>query len=67
MDNLERKLRLFADWLKDSKVYVDSYHDGKMESSIKYAQEETMNQIGDYLEEVLDMDDEKLENEDKNE
>ena len=57
-NNLEKRLRIFADWLKDSEVYVDSYSDGRMESAIKNAQEETMQQIGSLLEEVLNMSDE---------
>ena len=65
MNKLEHKLRIFANYLKDSEVYVDSSQDGKMESAIKYAQEETMQQIGSLLEEVLDMTDEQLDNEDK--
>jgi hypothetical protein len=54
---MENKLRLFAKMLKDADVYVDPYTNGQLESAIKYAQQETMQRIGDYLEEILDTSD----------
>ena len=65
MKKLERRLRLFAGYLKSTNIYVDSYHDGALESAVKHAQEETIQQIGSLLEEVLDMTDEQLDDEDK--
>ena len=62
---LERRLRLFAQYLKSTDIYVDSYHDGALESAVKHAQEETMQQIGSLLEEVLDMTEEQLDKEDE--
>ena len=53
----ENKLRLFAKMLKEADVYVDSYTQGQLETAIKYAQQETMQRIGDYLEEILDTSD----------
>ena len=64
-ERLERRLRLFAQYLKSTNIYVDSYHDGALESAVKHAQEETIQQIGSLLEEVLDMTDEQLDKEDE--
>ena len=65
MNRVERRLRLFAQYLKSTDIYVDSYPDGAVERAVKHAQEETMQQIGSLLEEVLDMSDEQLDKEDE--
>ena len=59
---LEKRLRVFAQYLKGSESNVDSYHDGHLESAIKYAKAEVMQEIGEMLEEVLDRDEEDLSN-----
>tara|TARA_R110000822_G_C15168986_1_gene479064 strand:- start:256 stop:441 length:186 start_codon:yes stop_codon:yes gene_type:complete len=59
---LEKRLRVFAQYLKGSESNVDSYHDGHLESAIKYAKAEVMQEIGEMLEEVLDRDEEDLLN-----
>jgi|TARA_R110000787_G_scaffold160143_1_gene273889 hypothetical protein len=59
---LEKRLRVFAQYLKGSESNVDSYHDGHLESAIKYAKQEVMQEIGEMLEEVLDRDEEDLLN-----
>tara|TARA_R110000737_G_scaffold203960_1_gene222852 strand:- start:449 stop:634 length:186 start_codon:yes stop_codon:yes gene_type:complete len=59
---LEKRLRVFAQYLKESESNVDSYHDGHLESAIKYAKQEVMQEIGEMLEEVLDRDEEDLLN-----
>jgi len=57
----EKRLRMFADYLKESTEYIDSYSgDGKMESAIKYAKQEVKNEIGDYLEEILNIDEREI-------
>jgi len=53
---LEKRLRMLADYLKGSEHNVDSYHDGQLESAIKYAKQEVKEEIGEMLEEILDMD-----------
>ena len=58
---MEKRLRLLAEFLKDADSYVDSYHDGALESAVKYAQQETMQRIGQYLEEILDYSEEDVE------
>ena len=65
MENkLERKLRVLTNYLKDTQVYTSEYG-GVVERAVEYAKEETLQQVGQYLEEILDMDDEQLDNEDK--
>jgi hypothetical protein len=58
----EKQLRVLSKWLKKSEdIYMG--HDGIMEQQIKSAVKECMFKIGDYLEEILDMDDEQLSKE----
>ena len=60
----EKRLRMFANYLKGSTEIIDPYSgDGKMESAIKYAKQEVKNEIGDMLEEILDISDERIEEE----
>ena len=56
----EKRLRMFANYLKESKEIMDSYSDGQMESAIKYAKQEVMNEIGDMLEEILNIDEKEI-------
>ena len=57
----EKRLRIFVDYLKGSTEIIDSYSgDGKMESAIKYAKQEVMNEIGDMLEEILNIDEKEI-------
>ena len=58
---MNKKLKLFAKTLMEADVYVDSYNDGKLESAIKYAQQDTMQRIGQYLDEILDYTEEDIE------
>ena len=57
---LEKRLRVFAQYLKDTTDNVDSYHDGHLESAIKYAKAEVMQEVGEMLEEVLNRNEEDL-------
>ena len=56
----EKQLRVLAKWLKESNDNIDSYSDGAMEQAVKYGVQDCMHRIGDYLEEILDMNDEQL-------
>ena len=57
----EKRLRMFVSYLKGSTEIIDPYSgDGKMESAIKYAKEEVKNEIGDMLEEILDIDEREI-------
>ena len=63
MDRLEKQLRLFSEYLKSETVYQDPYTGGVVERAVNYAKEETIQQIGQYLEEIFDKTDEELDNE----
>ena len=57
----EKRLRIFVDYLKGSTEIIDSYSgDGRMESAIKYAKQEVKNEIGDMLEEILNIDEREI-------
>jgi len=59
---MEDKLKVLAKWLQD---YSESYdeRDGTLECAVKNARVETIFKIGDYLEEILAMDDEQIKDE----
>ena len=56
------QLEVLAKWLKD---YTEGYdeRDGALECAVKNARVETIFKIGDYLEEILAMDEEQIKNE----
>ena len=60
---MEDKLRILADWLKDAESGIDSYHDGQLEAAFKRAKQEAKQEIGGYLEEILEMDVNQIKNE----
>ena len=61
---MEERLKVLAKWLKDySDGYFDPYTEGVLEAQLRQNKEETIKQIGDYLEEILAMDDEQLKDE----
>lgn len=60
MTVLEKRLKLLAEWLKDSSSGVDSHHDGALESAIKYAKQEVKQEIGDLLEEILNINEDSV-------
>ena len=57
----EQKLKILSDWLQDSDDGIDSYHDGQLEKAIKIAKKEVKQEIGNYLEEILNGDKEFLQ------
>lgn len=61
---METKLRLeiLAKWLKEYTYSIDD-RDGALETAMNQTKQETMWQIGDYLEEILAMDSEQINNE----
>ena len=63
MTKQEKQLRLFAQWLREMGNNIDLDRDGQMEIAIKYAKQDCMRTIGQYLEEILDMDNEQLKKE----
>ena len=54
----DQKLKILANWLQDSDTGIDSYTDGTLEQAIKVAKQEIKQEIGDYLEEILNGNDE---------
>ena len=52
----DQKLKILANWLQDSDTGIDSYADGTLEQAIKVAKQEVKQEIGDYLEEILNGD-----------
>ena len=60
MNKNKDRLKILADWLTDNEFYS---HGGVVESAIKYAKEDVCRTIGDYITEILAMDDEQIKNE----
>ena len=56
------RLKVLVNWLKTYKVTYDE-RDGVLERAIKQSKEDTMYQIGDYMEEILLMGEEQIEKE----
>ena len=59
---MEDRLKILAQWLKEYTYSIDD-RDGALETAMNRVKEETMQQIGDYLEEILAMDSEQINNE----
>ena len=53
------RLKILADWLKDKEFYS---HGGVVENAIKYAKEDVCRTIADYIDEIIEMDDEQIDN-----
>lgn len=67
---MKDRLEVLAKWLQEvttSDFGYDAYNSiiiiGRLESAIAESQVETCNKIGDYLEEILAMNDEQIDNE----
>lgn len=56
MKELKRRLKYFAETLKDHKEYTDSYSMGQLEMLAARIKEETIQSIGDSLLEILELD-----------
>ena len=57
----DQKLKILSDWLQNSDTGIDSYTDGTLEQAIKVAKQEVKQEIGDYLEEILNGNDEFIQ------
>ena len=57
----DQKLKILANWLQNSDTGIDSYIDGTLEQAIKVAKQEVKQEIGDYLEEILNGNDEFIQ------
>jgi len=61
---MKDKLKVLASWLKDYRgLDFDSYNEGVLETQLRQNKEATIQQIGDYLEEILEMNEEQLKEE----
>ena len=63
---MKNRLELLTQWLQkvtSSDFGYDAYHDGQLESAIAHSQVEICNKIGGYIEEILAMNDEQIDNE----
>ena len=60
---MKDRLKIFAKWLKEYSEIYDVYTEGKLETALRQSNEEAIQKIGDYLEEILAMDDEQLKDE----
>ena len=63
---MKDRLKILAQWLQkvtSSDFGYDAYHDGQLESAIAHSQVEICNKIGGYIEEILAMDSEQIDNE----
>ena len=53
------RLKILADCLKSNEFYS---HGGVVENAIKYAKEYVCGTIADYIDEIIEMDDEQIDN-----
>jgi len=61
---MKDRLKVLAAWLKDyGSRDFDPYTEGVLESQLRQNKDATIQQIGDYLEEILAMDDEQIKDE----
>ena len=60
---MKNRLKVFAKWLKEYGENYDPYTEGLLEAALRRSNEEAVQKIGDYLEEILAMDDKQIKNE----
>ena len=61
--DLKQKLEILAKWMKNYHLTTSSMHTGALESAVARGREQTIQYIGNLLEEILTMDDEQIKNE----
>ena len=63
---LKLRLEILSKWLQkvtEDDFYYDAHRDGKLEYAIAQSQVEVCSKIGGYIEEILAMDSEQIDNE----
>ena len=63
---LKLRLEILSKWLQKvttEDFYYDAHRDGKLEYAIAQSQVEICTKIGSYIEEILEMDSEQIDNE----
>ena len=61
---MKDRIKLLAKWLNEVDYLsfsYDPYSSGKLEQAMAYSQAEICNKIGDYLEEILQMDEKQVQ------
>ena len=59
---MQDQLKVLAAWLKDyGDTSFDCYTEGVLEAQLRQNHDKTMRQIGDYLEEILQMNEKQLQ------
>jgi hypothetical protein len=61
--DLKQKLEILAKWMKNYHAYNSDMYTGALESAVARGREQTIQYIGNLLEEILTMDDEQIKNE----
>ena len=61
-NKMKERLELLAKWMQDYDVYYDE-RDGALESACKQMKQQVMCEIGEYIEEILEMPIENIANE----
>ena len=62
MSKNKDRLKVLAIWLKTQNIFYRE-RDGAMESASRYAKQDICETIGDYIDEIIEMDDEQIKNE----
>ena len=62
MKELKQRLEYFARTLKEHTEYIDYHSMGHLETSAAKTKESTMNEIGDMLLEILELDEKTFKN-----
>ena len=60
---MKDRLKIFAKWLKEYSEIYDVYTEGTLERMLRQSNEEAIQKIGNYLEEILAMDDKQIKDE----
>ena len=60
---MKDRLIVFAKWLREYSELHDPYTEGLLEAALRQSNEEAVQKIGDYLEEILAMDDKQIKDE----
>lgn len=66
MATTEEKLKVFASWCLKYDEYADIEREGALETAIRNSREQTINNIGQMLDEILNSDTLDLKNEIEN-
>ena len=63
MKDLNQTLHILSDWLINSDSNIDPYYDGILETAIKYSKQDTKIEIGQMIQEILNMDENSINSE----